>query len=119
MAWAKTGSAIALAALALGASAMAQDAPLSTPSGARPGECYGRARIPGETRVWRERVETSHGGALRRVIPAERRWTSERVLVKAAWSETVKTPPVYRTLYDRLAVPGRAYLDPDGEGLVS
>lgn len=110
MAWAKTGSVIALAALTLGASASAQDAPLSTPSGARPGECYGRARIPGDAHVWRERVQTSRGGAYRRTIPAERRWTSERVLVKAAWSETVKTPPVYRTVYDRVAEPGRAYV---------
>ena len=89
-----------LGALAFDASpsAMAQDAPQN----ARPGECYGRARLPGETHVWRERVQTSRGGAYRRTIPAERRWTSERVLVKAAWSEAVKTPAVYRTVYDRV-----------------
>ncbi len=105
MAWAKTGTVIALAALALGASAVAQD----TPPDARPGECYGRARLPGETHVWRERVQTSRGGAYKRTIPAERRWTSERVLVKAAWSEAVKTPAVYRTVYDRVTEPGRPH----------
>ena len=103
MACAKTGSGIAMAMLALAGVAVAQDAP----QGAHPGECYGRARLPGETHVWRERVQVSRGGAYRRTIPAERRWTSARVLVKAAWSEEVKTPAVYRTVYDRVTEPGR------------
>ena len=76
------------------------------PADARPGECYGRVTASGggERRV--ERVLVRPARTEQRWRPAQSRWVEKRVLVKAAWTETVREAAVYRTVYDTVLEAG-------------
>lgn len=91
-------SVIALSAALIGGYVFADGS--GPPSSARPGQCFGRVQLPGGVERTKERVLVRPGSSDQRWIPAVKRWTEKRELVKAAWTETLHTPAVYATQVD-------------------
>ena len=76
------------------------------PAEAQPGQCFGRVTAPGRADRWSERVlvRPPHD-EVRRTAPTTR-WVERRELVRAAWTETHRTPAVYRTEVSYVTEPG-------------
>lgn len=77
------------------------------PAGAQPGQCFGKVTAPGRTERWSERVlvRPAHD-EVRRTAPVTR-WIEKRELVRAAWTETHRIPALYRTDVSYVTEPGR------------
>ena len=103
-------SALSLAALALSGAAPATAGEFSPgerpPADARPGQCFGRVSAQGPDHRSVEHVRVRGPATETRWAPAVTRWSTRRDLVKAAWTETVKVPAVYRTVVEVKLEPG-------------
>ncbi len=95
------GGAFAAPALAGGFHAGSQP-----PPEAQPGQCFGRVTAPGRTDRWSERVlvRAAHD-EVRHAAPTTR-WVERRELVRAAWRETHRVPALYRTEVSYVTEPG-------------
>ena len=76
------------------------------PSGAQPGQCYGKVTASGPTTHRAERVLLRPAHTEQRWSPAVSQWRETRVMVEPAWTETIREPAVWRTVYDTVLEPG-------------
>ena len=74
------------------------------PPNARPGECYARMLIPGESRTITEKVLKREASERVEIIPATYKTVTKRVLVRPETSKLVSVPAKYGTKTERIQV---------------
>lgn len=74
------------------------------PPNARPGECYARMLIPGESRTITEKVVKKEASERVEIIPATYKTVTKRVLVKPETSKLVSVPAKYGTKTDKIQI---------------
>ena len=74
------------------------------PPNARPGECYARMLIPGESRTVTEKVLKKEASERVEIIPATYKTVTKRVLVKPETSKLVSVPAKYGTKTERIQI---------------
>ena len=74
------------------------------PPGAKPGECYARVFVPGETKTTTEQVVVREASERVQVVPAEFGWEEQQVLVKEASERVEVIPPKYGWAEERVLV---------------
>lgn len=74
------------------------------PPNARPGECYARMLIPGESRTVTEKVLKKEASERIEIIPATYKTVTKRVLVKPETTKLVSVPAKYGTKSERVQV---------------
>ena len=99
-----------MAAMEGGSSASAAPPAMSAASGdlyppnARPGECYARMLIPGESRTITEKVIKKEASERVEIIPASYKTVTKRVLVKPETTKLVSVPAKYGTKTERVQI---------------
>ena len=74
------------------------------PPNARPGECYARMLIPGESRTITEKVLKKEASERVEIVPATYKTVTKRVLVRPETSKLVSVPAKYGTKTERIQV---------------
>lgn len=74
------------------------------PPNARPGECYARMLIPGESRTVTEKVLKKEASERVEIVPATYKTVTKRVLVKPETSKLVSVPAKYGTKTERIQI---------------
>ena len=74
------------------------------PPNARPGECYARMLIPGESRTVTEKVVKKEASERVEIVPATYKTVTKRVLVKPESTKLVSVPAKYGTKTERILV---------------
>jgi len=74
------------------------------PPNARPGECYARMLIPGESRTITEKVLKKEASERVEIVPATYKTVTKRVLVRPETSKLVTVPAKYGTKTERIQV---------------
>lgn len=74
------------------------------PPNARPGECYARMLIPGESRTVTEKVIKKEASDRVEIVPAKYKTVTKRVLVKPETTELVSVPAKYGTKTEKVQV---------------
>ncbi len=74
------------------------------PPNARPGECYARMLIPGESRTITEKVLKKEASERVEIVPATYKTVTKRVLVKPETTKLVSVPAKYGTKSERILV---------------
>ncbi|MEM7400832.1 MAG: hypothetical protein AAF304_02655 [Pseudomonadota bacterium] len=74
------------------------------PPNARPGECYARMLIPGESRTITEKVIKKEASERVEIVPATYKTVTKRVLVKPETTKLVSVPAKYGTKTERILV---------------
>ncbi|MDH3609779.1 MAG: hypothetical protein OEQ24_11135 [Gammaproteobacteria bacterium] len=74
------------------------------PPNARPGECYARMLIPGESRTITEKVIKKEASEKVEIIPATYKTVTKRVLVKPETTKLVSVPAKYGTKTEKIQV---------------
>ncbi len=74
------------------------------PPNARPGECYARMLIPGESRTITEKVLKKEASERVEIVPATYKTVTKRVLVKPETTKLVSVPAKYGTKTERILV---------------
>ncbi len=74
------------------------------PPNARPGECYARMLIPGESRTITEKVIKKEASERVEIVPATYKTVTKRVLVKPETTKLVSVPAKYGTKTERIQI---------------
>ncbi|MFK7816621.1 MAG: peptidoglycan-binding protein [Gammaproteobacteria bacterium] len=74
------------------------------PPNARPGECYARMLIPGESRTITEKVIKKEASERVEIVPATYKTVTKRVLVKPETSKLVSVPAKYGTKSEKIQI---------------
>lgn len=74
------------------------------PPNARPGECYARMLIPGESRTITEKVLKREASEKVEIVPATYKTVTKRVLVRPETTKLVSVPAKYGTKSERIQV---------------
>ncbi len=74
------------------------------PPNARPGECYARMLIPGESRTVTEKVLKKEASERVEIVPATYKTVTKRVLVKPETTKLVSVPAKYGTKTERIQI---------------
>lgn len=89
------------------------------PPNARPGECYARMLIPGETRTITEKVLKKEASERVEIIPATYKTVTKRVLVRPETSKLVSVPAKYGTKSERIQVSAATTVWKKGAGTMA
>jgi len=89
------------------------------PPNARPGECYARMLIPGESRTITEKVLKKEASERVEIIPATYKTVTKRVLVKPETSKLVSVPAKYGTKTERVQVSAATTVWKKGAGTMA
>jgi hypothetical protein len=74
------------------------------PPNARPGECYARMLIPGESRTITEKVIKKEASERVEIVPATYKTVTKRVLVKPETTKLVSVPAKYGTKSEKIQI---------------
>ncbi len=89
------------------------------PPNARPGECYARMLIPGETRTITEKVIKKEASEKVEIVPATYKTVTKRVLVKPETTKLVSVPAKYGTKSERIQISPAKTVWKKGAGTMS
>lgn len=74
------------------------------PSHAKPGQCWGRVRIPARYESRTEQVLVAPATTRTVAVPAKYGWTTKRVIVREAREKVIVIPATYREVAERVLV---------------
>jgi hypothetical protein len=89
------------------------------PPNARPGECYARMLIPGESRTITEKVIKKEASERVEIIPATYKTVTKRVLVKPETSKLVSVPAKYGTKTEKVQISAATTVWKKGAGTMA
>ena len=89
------------------------------PPNARPGECYARMLIPGESRTITEKVLKKEASERVEIVPATYKTVTKRVLVKPETSKLVSVPAKYGTKTEKVQISAATTVWKKGAGTMA